>query len=209
MEKGTYVKPTRLSFGDWLEQLDDYVAMHTTLRTQESYRSIINRHILLPLGSIPLSQLQPQQIQNYYAQAFSSGRTDKKGGLSARSVPYHHRILTEALSHAVKMGIAVRNVAKVIQPPRVQRVTMRTLSADEVVRFLDAAREADYYVYFATLLYTGLRRGELLALRWRNLDLDNAMLTVVETAYKLGNGEYIIKEPKTPHSRRSVSLLLP
>jgi len=104
------------------------------------------------------------------------------------------------------MGIAIRNVARVVQPPRVQRVTMRTLSTDEVVGFLDAARETDYYVYFATLLYTGLRRGELLALRWRNLDLDNATLTVVETAYKLGNGDYVIKEPKTAHSRRTVTL---
>jgi len=83
---------------------------------------------------------------------------------------------------------------------------MRTLSADEVVRFLDAARETNYYVYFATLLYTGLSRGELLALRWRNLDLDNATLAVVETAYKLGNGDYVIKEPKTAHSRRTVTL---
>ena len=206
-EKGTYVKPTRLSLGDWLEQwLDGYVAMHTTLRTQESYRSIINRHILPSLGSIPLSQLQPQQIQSYYAQALSSGRTDKKGGLSARSVLYHHRILTEALSHAVKMGILIRNVAELVDPPRVERAKMSTLTPDEVFIFLDAAKDTSYYVFFSTLICTGLRRGELLALRWRNLDLDSSTITVVETAYKLGNGEYIIKEPKTPHSRRSVSL---
>ncbi len=83
---------------------------------------------------------------------------------------------------------------------------MQTLSPEEATRFLDAARETDYYVYFSTLLYTGLRRGELLALRWRNLDLDSGALTVVETAYKLGNGEYRIKEPKTAQSRRTVTL---
>ena len=83
---------------------------------------------------------------------------------------------------------------------------MQTLSPEEVTRFLDAARETDYYVYFSTLLYTGLRRGELLALRWRNLDLDSGGLTVVETAYRLGNGEYRIKEPKTAQSRRTVTL---
>jgi len=90
----------------------------------------------------------------------------------------------------------------------VKRVTMNTLSTEEVTRFLEAAKETDYYVYFATLLWTGLRRGELLALRWRNLDLVKATLTVVETAYKLGNGDYIIKEPKTAQSRRTVSLPL-
>ncbi|MFC1893841.1 site-specific integrase [Chloroflexota bacterium] len=100
----------------------------------------------------------------------------------------------------------VRNVAKVVEPPRVARVTMQTLSPEEVTRFLDAARETDYYVYFSTMLYTGLRRGELLALRWRNLDLDNGTLAVVETAYRLGNGEYRLKEPKTAQSRRTVTL---
>jgi len=87
-----------------------------------------------------------------------------------------------------------------------QRVTMQTLSAEEVSRFLDMAKDTDYYVYFATLLYTGLRRGELLALRWRNLDLGSGKLWVVETAYRLGSGEYRIKEPKTPQSRRTVIL---
>jgi len=201
------VKPNKITLGEWLKQwLKDYASLNTTDRTQESYSSIVGRHIIPSLGNIFITDLHPQQIQSYYADKLSKGRVDGKGGLSARSVVYHHRILSKALDYAVKMGIAIRNVARVVQPPRVQRITMRTLSTDEVVCFLDAARETDYYVYFATLLYTGLRRGELLALRWRNLDLDNATLTVVETAYKLGNGNYVIKEPKTAHSRRTVTL---
>ncbi len=207
LEQGSYVKPNKITLGEWLRQwLKDYASLNTTDRTQESYSSIVGRHIIPSLGNIFITDLQPQQIQSYYADKLNKGRVDGKGGLSARSVVYHHRILSKALDYAVKMGIVVRNVAKVVQPPRIQRVTMRTLSANEVVRFLDAARETNYYVYFATLLYTGLRRGELLALRWRNLDLDNATLTVVETAYKLGNGDYVIKEPKTAHSRRTVTL---
>ena len=111
---------------------------------------------------------------------------------------YHHRILSEALSHAVKMGIVVRNVAELVDPPRVERVKMSTFTPDEVFKFLDVAKDTSYYVFFATLICTGLRRGELLALRWRNLDIVAGSLAVVETAYKLGNGEYVIKEPKTP-----------
>jgi len=162
---------------------------------------------LIPaLGRIALADLQPQHIQSYYSEKISKGRIDGKGGLSARSVVYHHRILSKALDYAVKMGVVVRNIADVVQPPKIQKITMNTLSPEEVVRFLDAAKETDYYVYFATLLYTGLRRGELLALRWRNLDLEEARLVVMETAYKLSNGDYIIKEPKTRHSRRTVTL---
>jgi len=207
LEQGSYVKPNKITLGEWLRQwLKDYASINTTDRTQESYSSIVERHLIPSLGKVILTDLQPQHIQSYYAEKLNKGRADGKGGLSTRSVVYHHRILSKALDYAVKMGVVVRNVADVIQPPRVARVTMQTLSPEEVTRFLDVARETDYYVYFATLLYTGLRRGELLALRWRNLDLDSGTLTVVETAYRLGNGEYRIKEPKTQQSRRTVTL---
>jgi hypothetical protein len=87
LEKGTYVRPNAVMLGDWLNQwLGSYVAMHTTLRTQESYRYIIVRHLIPNLGAIPLKQLQPEHIQNYYARALTCGRVDQEGGLSARSV---------------------------------------------------------------------------------------------------------------------------
>jgi len=207
MDKGAYVEPKKVSLGEWLRQwLKDYVSIHTTSRTQESYHSIIERHLIPGLGEIRLVEMLPQHIQSYYGKALSQGRVDGAGGLSARSVVYHHRILSKALDYAVRMGMVARNVANVIDPPRVARIKMENLNTDEVARFLDAAKETSFYVFFATLLYTGLRRGELLALRWRNLDLDQASLIVVETAYKLGNGKYVIKEPKTAHSRRTVCL---
>jgi len=207
IEQGAYVKPNKLTLGELLRLwIKDYASMNTTDRTQESYSSIVETHLILALGRIPLTDLQAQHVQSYYSSKLSEGRADGKGGLSARSVVYHHRILSKALDYAVKMGLVVRNVANVVQPPRVARVTMRTLSPEEVARFLEAAQDTDYYVYFSTLLYTGLRRGELLALRWRNLDLEAGTLTVVETAYRLGNGDYIIKEPKTPQRRRTVTL---
>lgn len=207
MEKGVYVKPDKATVGDWLTQwMKSYVVTHTTLRTQESYESIVNKHLIPGLGNIPLFELKPQQLQSYYGKKLIQGRSNGKGGLSARSVLYHHRILSEALRHAVRMGILVRNVAELVDPPRPEKVIMATLSPEEIVKFLDAAQKTSYYVFFSTLLCTGLRRGELLALRWRNLDLEHACLQVVETAFKLGDGRYIIKEPKTPHSRRSVSL---
>jgi len=207
LEQGSYVKPNKISLGELLRQwLKDYASMNTTDRTQESYMSIIERHLIPALGKISIIDLQAQNIQSYYAKKLSEGRADGKGGLSPRSVVYQHRILSKALDYAVKMGLVVRNVAKVVEPPRVARITMQTLTPEEVSRFLDVARDTDYYVYFATLVYTGLRRGELLALRWRNLDLGSGKLSVVETAYKLGNGGYRIKEPKTPQSRRTVIL---
>jgi integrase len=87
LEGGAYVKPTHLTLGEWLMQwFESYVKIHTTPITQESYISIIRRHIVPSLGAVPLTQLQPNHLQNYYAYASAHGRIDGKGGLSARSV---------------------------------------------------------------------------------------------------------------------------
>jgi len=83
---------------------------------------------------------------------------------------------------------------------------MNILAPGDIPRFLDAARETPYYVFYCLLLSTGLRRGEALALRWGNVDFLGGELQVVETAFKLNDGTYVIKEPKTPHSCRAVAL---
>jgi len=86
MDNGSYIKPKRSTLGALLTQwLADYVTMRTTPRTLESYSSIVNRHLIPALGAIPLTELQPQHIQSYYARALEKGRADNKGGLSARN----------------------------------------------------------------------------------------------------------------------------
>jgi len=206
IEQGSYVKPNKITLGEWLDQwCESFVIMNTTPRTYVSYRSIIDRHLKPGLGSIALSRLEPQQIQTYYADKLAKGRVDGKGSLSNRSVLYHHRILSKALDQAVKMGLVVRNVAKLITPPRVARATLNVLDADEASKLLDISSETVYYPLFSTLLYTGLRRGEAIALRWKNVDLLGLELHVVESAYRIRK-EFIIKEPKTLHSKRAVSL---
>ncbi len=207
LDNGIVIKNTKLRFGEWLRQwLDNYASIEVSPVTLESYKSNIERHIIPALGNIPLAQLEAKDIQAFYAKELKSGRADGAGGLSATTVRYHHKMIKKSLKKAVNLDLVARNVAEGVTPPRAQKVTMSTLSPEEVIRFLDTAKETDYYVFFATLLYTGLRRGELLALRWRNLDLEGARLMVVETAYKLDNGKYVLKEPKTAHSKRCVSL---
>jgi len=153
LEKGSYVKPNKITVGEWLDQwCESFVVMNTTLRTYVSYRSIIDNHLKKGLGTIGLSRLEPQQIQEYYAGKLARGRVDGKGSLSSRSVLYHHRILSKALDQAVKMGLIVRNVAKLITPPRVSRAKINVLDADEASRLLDVASETPYYPIFCTLL---------------------------------------------------------
>jgi integrase len=206
IEQGAYVKPNKITLGEWLNQwCETYAVTNTTKRTYVSYRSVLDNHLIPGLGRIYLSSLEPQQVQDYYARQLNVGRSDGNGGLSARSVLYHHRILTKALDHAVRMGALVRNVGKVVSPPRVARKTMNILDPEQAMKFLDVASETVYYPLYSTLLYTGMRRGEALALRWKNVDLLGLEINVVETVYKIKQ-QYIIKEPKTSHGKRAISV---
>jgi integrase len=206
IEKGSYVKPKRVTVSEWLQDwVDSYVEIHCSQRTKASYLAEIRRHIMPSLGQIPLGQLQPQHIQNYYAHVLTKGRSDGKGGLSVRTVEYHHRILREALDHAVKMGLIVRNVADAVDPPHPGRKTIRTLAIADVPRFLRGAQQLPYYTLFSTALFTGMRLGELLGLRWRDVDLGLASLSVVQALYKRSHVCQMIK-PKSSASQRRIAL---
>jgi len=206
IEQGSYIKPKRLSLGEYLRQwLDNYVQLNCSARTKASYEMIIRCHIIPELGMIPLSQLEPRHLQACYGRLKAQGRADGKGQLSPRTVRYCHSLIAEALGHAQRMGLVSRNVAQATQAPRASRKVMPSLTPADVPRFLEAAKETPYFTLFYTLLYTGMRRGEALALRWRNVDLAMASLAVVETAYRL-HGTTVTKEPKTSHSRRQIAL---
>jgi len=207
LEKGVYIRPGKVTLGEWFEEwLGSYVALHVSPRTLVSYREQIERHILPALGAIPLAQLQPHNLEKYYARMLASGRVDGKGGLSAQTVRYHHGLIYEALKHAVKRGIAMRNVADVVDPPRRSHDSkLSILNPDQVKQFLETAKDTPYYYLFYTALHTGMRRGELLGLRWKDVDLNMATLSVVQTIYK-SKGKVIVKEPKNASSRRAIAL---
>jgi integrase len=207
IEGGILVKPTKLTLGEYLEQwLRDYVIINTAPTTADGYSDIVLAHLIPELGRISLNALQPSHIQAYYTRMLESGRRDGKGGLSAQTVKHHHRVLHEALKYAVKHDILIRNIAEAVDPPRPDTKEMVTLQPEFIGIFLDAAQNIPYYFLFYTALYTGLRRSELLGLRWRDIDLDLATLSVVQTLHYVPRIGYVFREPKTKRSRRLVDL---
>lgn len=165
LDKGVYIKTGHLTLGEFLHQwLDGYVKTNCSLRTLDSYQSIANRHLTPNLGSLLLTQLHPQEIQQYYARALDRGRVDGKGGLSPVTVLHIHRVLVEALSYAARQGFIIRNVGELVDPPRAKSSKMKTLTPQEVATLLSVAKDTAYYPIIYTAVNTGLRQAELLGL---------------------------------------------
>jgi len=213
LETGSYIHPSKTTVGLFLEQwLKDYALTNTAPRTFERYAEIIRLHIIPNLGEIPIKQLTPGHLQSYYAHALSSGRLNGKGGLSAQTVKHHHCVLSEALNHAVKWGLVARNIASAVDPPKPVKREMATIQAEDVSNLLEEARKLEnvssipYYTIFYTALHTGMRRGELLALRWIDIDLELMTISINRSLQILKDGTKIIREPKTPKARRLISM---
>ncbi|MDA1271793.1 MAG: tyrosine-type recombinase/integrase [Chloroflexi bacterium] len=198
VDTGSFVNPAKLTVGDFLRQwLKDYVETGVRATTKEGYQIIIEKHLIPNLGNIPLSQLQPAHLQAYYSKALNEGRSDGKGGLSARTVKHHHRVLSEALGHAVRWGLAGRNVALAVDPPRTEGKEMQVLDGAGITRLLEAAQGTVYYPAIHLAVFTGMRRSEILGLRWRDLDLDGSALAVNQVLHVLHGGSVIFQKPKT------------
>jgi len=198
LEKGIYTPPGRLTVAEHLRNwLEGYVKTNCSQRTLDGYQSIIENHLIPALGHVQLKSLHPQAIQNYYGKACER--------LSPRTVHHHHRVLSESLKYAVRQGYLGRNPAELVDPPSPRKKAMRTLTPGEVEVLFENAQDNYYYPVVYTAVSTGLRQAELLGLRWRDIDLDLASLSVNRVLYKR-RGICQFKEPKTSHSRRRVAM---
>jgi integrase len=206
LNTGTYLEPSRQRTGDYLHAwLRDYARTHVAASTFEGYEKIVRLHLLPALGHIPLTRLGPQDIKAYYAQAQESGRRSGKGGLSPTTVLQHHRVLSEALKHAVEEGLLVNNPATRVRPPRKARHEMPVLDEPQLAKLLELVRGSRLCIPVLLAIATGLRRGEILALRWRNVDLKAGTLAVRQALESTRDG-LSFKQPKTQKSRRLVPL---
>jgi integrase len=171
---------------EWIE------AIKPTVRptTWASYKGNVEQHLIPAIGSIPLQQLGAPRLNVFYAKLLENGRKDgRKGGLSARSVRYVHAILHRALSDAVRWNRLARNVADAADRPRAGRPEMKTWTATELRAFLGHVADDEFSTAYLLLAMTGAGRGEVLGLRWRDVDLDGGRLSIIQTliapGYKL------------------------
>jgi integrase len=181
-------------FARWLE------TTAPTLRpvTQRRYRDLVRLHIVGVIGNLPLAKLTVGDVQRLYA--------DRLQHLSPSTVRYVHAVLHHALDDAVKWGLLVRNVADAVEPPKKARKEMQVWNAEQVAGVLRAATDDPLEPLWRLAIYTGMRRGELLALKWADLDLDNGALYVQRSLSRGQTSRLEEAEPKSRSGRRRITL---
>ena len=197
---GTYIEPSKTTFAEFLDRWLDDVRTRVAPKTHERYAQICHKNIAPLLGAIPLAKLKPEQISEAYAKALATGRRMGNGGLAPRTVRQMHAILKSALSQAVKWEILVRNPAAAVRGPKVGRAPMQTYDLEQTAELIGAARGTRVFIPILLAVLGGLRRGEIAALRWREVDLAAAQLSVVRSAEQTRAGVRY-KEPKSGQGR--------
>jgi len=207
LETGSYVEPRSLSVKGFLEQWLADAQTKVSGTTFARYRSIVRLHLEVALGTIPLTKLAPLHIQAYLAGALQSGRLcSKKGqgkGLSPRTVCHHHRVLSEALGRAVKWQLLARNPAAAVEPPRVQQEEIHAIDEAAAAQMIEAALGTRLRTPIITAVTTGMRRGEILALRWK--DVARGFIAVNRSLEETKDGGLRFKDVKARRSRRPIS----
>jgi integrase len=206
-DRGIERPADRLSVEQYLARwMRDSVEITAAPRTIQTYREIIAGRLVPAFGPLPLQSLRPPQIQALYARWLREGRADGKGGLSARSVLRYHQVLHAALHQAVRWQLLVANPCDAIDPPRAPRRELRATSAGDVNRLLEAADAEGIGSLARAAVLTGMRRGELLGLRWSDVDLEAGQVAVQQTAQRITGQGVVFRQPKTRLSRRAIAL---
>ncbi len=206
IERGTAVVNSRMTVGEYITYWLDTSARHRVRATTlESYEQKVRLYIVPGLGSVSLQRLNAAQVQAFYSSLLQSDKGLRHTGLSTRTVRYVHAILHRALKEAVGLGLVSRNVTESVAPPKSTRPPIKTWDVPDVQRFLAAVEDDSYSPVWLIALYTGMRRGELLGLRWQDVDLAAGVVHVRQGVVSV-KSQLQTSEPKTASGRRTIAL---
>lgn len=199
LQRGVPVLTTSPTLGRYLDTWLAGIQGSVKVRTHERYATLLRLHVRPTLGTLALPKLQPADLRTLYADKQASG-------LSAATVQRVHAVLHTALAQAERDGLIARNVASLVQAPRVAQHTMHTLSPEQARALLSAAHGERLEALYVLALNTGMREGELLALTWADVDLEHARLQVRGSLQRSKAHGLAVETPKTTGSRRNITL---
>ena len=206
------VKAGQYTLGQWMDVwFENYAKLKVRPSSHQTYKGYINNHIKPYVGSIPLSKLTSLDLQKLYKMLLTEGRIDRiesknqPKGLSAKTVRNINQIISSALNLAKEQKLLASNPADACALPKVEHREMKTLPVEQLTSFLREAKETGVYEMYYIELATGLRRGELLGLKWQDIDLVNGTIRVQRQVARI-DGEIVEAPLKTKNSYRNVSI---
>jgi len=197
---GQYSDPQNMTVETYLKKwLEDYAKIKVAKTTFATYEDAA-KNIIQHLGSVKLEQLKPMHIQSYISKMLEEGA-------SVRAVRYNYAVLRAALNTAVKWQLISANPCNAVTPPSKVKTKMHTLDKQQVDTLIEGARNTPLFIPILLAVTCGLRRGEILGLKWDNVNLRNNIINVTQTRVRVPSGEEIIeKEPKSSHSIRTIAI---
>jgi integrase len=203
---GSYVEPHRVTVNSFLE--DEWLpSMHSKVdgNTWDYYETNVRAYIVPRIGKVQLQKLNAARMEKLYADLLVDGKRDGTG-LAPSSVGKVHRTLHRALRDAARLGRIPRNYVTDAEPPRAKRARVAPWNGEQVRTFLDAAAEHDLFACWLLVATAGLRREEVLGLRWSDVDLDAGHLSVVQVNTYVHGKPTLKPAPKSEHSARFVAV---
>jgi len=199
LEHGTYADARGRTLGDYLDQwLAEVARPRVREWTYSGYEVHIRRHIKPTLGRIPLDRLTPQHVQSLLNKKLHEG-------LKPKTVRYMRGTLRTALNEAVRWGLVARNVAALVEGPRVERYRIQPFTPDEARTLLAAVRGDRLEALYSVALTMGLRQGEALGLQWKDVDFDSGDIRITRQLQRIHGSPQLV-EPKTERSRRTLAM---
>ena len=200
VESGLPIDKGRLNVREYMETwLRDIVSVRNRPSTRRSYATIVRRHINPVLGHMPLIKLQPADVERLESGLLADGK-------SSSTAHHVHVVLSKAIKDAMRKGLVHQNVCQSVDPPKVGRYEVQVPDIEAIRRILDLAENTPYAAVFKFMAYTGVRRGEAVALRWRNVDLDTGVVSIVETAQRFKDQGIVFQMTKSAAGRRGIAI---
>lgn len=211
LEGSNFYEPETLRFKEFAEKwLEEHCKVNLSIKTCKDYEWMLNKRVYDAIGHMPMAKIKPLHIIEFEGNLRKDGaRLDgKPGGLSEKTIMYHHRLLSSIFSTAVQWGVVKENPVQRIRAPKVRKKGMNVYNMENTAAMLEALKQEPlkWQVLVQLALVTGLRRGELLGLVWEDIDFENNTLDVNKASQSLAGHGTFTKDTKNYESERLISL---
>jgi integrase len=196
LQQNSFLIPSDMTFGEFLNYwFDNYVKIKNEETTQAEYRRVLDKYIIPKLGNIQLQKLMPHHIQSYYKYLM------EEVGLSPNTVYKHHANIRKALDYALKQKFVSTNVADAVELPKKVEFESNTYTVEQLEELLEKSKDTYLEVPIALAVYLGLRREEIVGLRWEHVNFEERVISIKEVRVR-ADKKIVTKKPKTKNSQR-------